>query len=166
MERQQRSGTRPELALRRELHRRGLRYRLQQRLLPGTRRVSDIVFPRPRVVVDVRGCFWHGCPQHSSVPQANREWWADKIEANRARDLDTDSRLREAGWTVVVVWEHEDVVQAADRVEAAVRWNRSDRPTHRRRAKRSCPDSCSIVTEPVLALRTAAAATSTARDGR
>lgn len=126
MERQPRTDTQPEIALRRELHGRGLRYRLQQRLLPETRRTADIVFPRPRVVVEVRGCFWHGCPEHSTVPKANREWWADKIETNRRRDADTDSRLREAGWTVVVVWEHEDVVEAAERIETMV-VNRKDR---------------------------------------
>ena len=121
MERQASRDTGPELALRRELHRRGLRYRLHQRLLSGTRRTADIVFPGPRVVVDVRGCFWHGCPDHRSDPRANRAWWADKIATNRARDADTDARLRAAGWTVIVVWEHEDVVDAADRVEAAVK---------------------------------------------
>lgn len=120
MERQRRRDTRPEAALRRELHRRGLRYRLQRQLLPGTRRTSDVVFPGPRVVVEVRGCFWHGCPDHGTVPKANRQWWSDKIQANRRRDADTDARLREAGWIVVAVWEHEDVVQAADRIEAVV----------------------------------------------
>ena len=121
MERQASRDTGPELALRRGLHQRGLRYRLHQRLLPGTRRTADIVFPGPRVVVDVRGCFWHGCPDHGKIPQANRDWWTNKIETNRARDADTDARLRQAGWKVVVVWEHENVVHATDRIEAAVR---------------------------------------------
>jgi len=121
MTRQPSRDTKPELALRRELHRRGLRYRVQQRLLPDARRTVDIVFSGPRVAVDVRGCFWHGCPEHWTRPKANRAWWEDKIAANRARDADTDDRLREAGWTVLVVWEHEDAAAAADRVEALVR---------------------------------------------
>lgn len=126
MERQRRSDTGPELALRRELHRRGLRYRLQQRLLPKTRRTADIVFPGPRVVVEVRGCFWHGCPEHATSPKANREWWAEKVAANRRRDHDTAARLRDAGWKLLVVWEHDDVGAAADRVERTVRARRGE----------------------------------------
>jgi DNA mismatch endonuclease, patch repair protein len=71
--------------------------------------------------VFVDGCFWHGCPEHASWPKANAEWWKAKIEANRARDRDTDRRLTEAGWMVIRVWEHEDTVTAADRVESAIR---------------------------------------------
>jgi DNA mismatch endonuclease (patch repair protein) len=79
------------------------------------------VFARRRVIVDVRGCFWHGCPEHSTLPKANRDWWIDKIEANKARDRDTEHSLREVGWEVVVVWEHEDPVVAADRVERIIK---------------------------------------------
>ncbi len=121
MQNQRRSDTRPELDLRRELHRRGLRFRLQRQLLPDVRRTSDIVFGSARLVVEVRGCFWHGCPEHATSPKANDTWWREKIARNRARDLDTEARLRKAGWTVVVVWEHEDPVAAADRIERAVR---------------------------------------------
>lgn len=124
MRSQQRRDTAPEQALRRELHRRGLRYRVQRRVLPELRRTADIVFGPARVVVDVRGCFWHGCPVHATAPKANAGWWRDKIARNRARDADTDARLRAAGWQVVVVWEHEEPVEAADRVERAVRSRR------------------------------------------
>lgn len=113
MQRQARRDTGPEMALRSELHRLGLRYRVNARPLPGFRRRADIIFTRARVAVFVDGCFWHGCPEHASTPKANSEWWRDKIAANVARDRDTDSRLQDAGWSVVRVWEHEDPLTSA-----------------------------------------------------
>lgn len=121
MQRQPRRDTRPELELRRELHRRGLRYRVDRRVLNGSRRRHDVVFAGPRVVVEVRGCYWHACPDHSTAPKANAAWWFDKLAANVRRDADTEAALAAGNWTVVVVWEHEDPVSAADRVERAVR---------------------------------------------
>lgn len=118
---QRRADTRPELLLRRELHRRGLRYRVNRQVLPGSRRRHDIVFTRARVVVEVRGCFWHACPEHGTSPKANAEWWATKLNKNVERDRDTERRLADAAWRVTVVWEHEDPLAAADRVESAVR---------------------------------------------
>jgi DNA mismatch endonuclease, patch repair protein len=113
--------TAPELALRRELHRRGLRYRVDTSVIPGLRRRADIVFVRKRVAVFVDGCFWHGCPEHGTQSRSNAAFWRDKITTNVARDSDTDARLRRAGWTVVRVWEHENAQIAADRVETIVR---------------------------------------------
>jgi len=121
MQAQRSKDTAPEVALRRELFRRGLRYRLHRQVLPGLRREIDIVFPGPRVAVDVRGCFWHSCPRHGSLPKHNRAWWEAKMEANKRRDLDTAIRLRAAGWTLIVVWEHERTERAANRIERAVR---------------------------------------------
>lgn len=113
--------TKPEIALRRELHRRGLRYRVQHRVLHGVVRRHDIVFTRARVVVEVRGCHWHGCTQHFRVHRGrNAAWWNAKIERNRERDADTELRLAAAGWELVTVWEHDDVVAAADKVEATI----------------------------------------------
>jgi DNA mismatch endonuclease, patch repair protein len=66
--------------------------------------------------VFVDGCFWHGCPQHASWPKNNADFWRDKIEANRARDADTNRRLEELGWTVIRVWAHDQTVAAADRI--------------------------------------------------
>jgi DNA mismatch endonuclease (patch repair protein) len=119
MQRQARKDTAAEVGLRRALHRRGLRYRLQVRLLP--RRTCDIVFSRARVVVDVRSCFWHRCPIHHSMPKSNPEWWEAKLSRTVARDAETTTRLAELGWTVVVVWEHDDHDDAADRIAALVR---------------------------------------------
>lgn len=121
MRRQRTRDTGPEMALRRELHRRGLRYRVDRRVLPATTRRSDIVFVGARVVVDVRGCYWHGCQEHGSLPTANSEWWTAKIATTRLRDEDTELRLREAGWDVIVVWEHDDPQAVAAAIEARVK---------------------------------------------
>ncbi|MAQ19307.1 MAG: very short patch repair endonuclease [Sandaracinus sp.] len=119
-------GTSPEVLLRRELHSRGLRYRVQVALLSKPRRVADIVFRGPRIAVFVDGCFWHGCPEHATWPKKNAEFWRDKILTNRERDDDTNARLRAEGWEVIRVWSHEDAVDAADRVEALVRARQSN----------------------------------------
>jgi len=121
MRRQPRRDTGPEIALRRELWRRGLRYRIDEAPLPNRRRRADLVFRGPRVAVFVDGCFWHRCPAHGTLPRANRAWWEEKLTANVRRDRDTDAALNAAGWLGIRIWEHQDPVLAADRVEAAVR---------------------------------------------
>jgi DNA mismatch endonuclease (patch repair protein) len=68
----------------------------------------------------VDGCFWHGCPIHGTWPQTNSEWWRSKIERTIERDRETTARLSEAGWMVLRVWEHEDPVEAAAKIAAAV----------------------------------------------
>jgi DNA mismatch endonuclease Vsr len=78
--------TRPERAVRSELFRLGLRYRVHRRPLPGLRREADIVFAGSRVAVFVHGCFWHGCPSHASLARTNMAFWSDKIATNRRRD--------------------------------------------------------------------------------
>lgn len=108
--------TGPELALRRELHRLGLRYRLHRPVVPGVRRRPDIVFGRKRVAIFIDGCFWHGCPRHGTMAKANRQFWQQKIHENKRRDGDTNRRLRRAGWSVIRIWEHEEVEGAAERV--------------------------------------------------
>lgn len=121
MRRQKRAGTSPELALRREVHRRGLRFYVQRRPLPQLRTSADLLFPRSKVAVFVHGCFWHRCPQHATAPKSNRAWWDDKLAGNVARDARVVSALEEAGWSVVLVWEHEPAGPAADRVAQVVR---------------------------------------------
>lgn len=125
MQRQTRRDTAPELALRRAVWRRGLRYRVDVAPLKGTRRRADMVFRSARVAVYVDGCFWHRCPEHATSPKANSEWWAEKLATNVRRDRDTDQRLAEAGWLVIRIWEHEDVTEAAARIEEAVRARQS-----------------------------------------
>lgn len=107
--------------LRRELHARGLRFRIQLAVPDKPRRTVDLAFTRPKLAVLVDGCFWHGCPIHGSIPATNTAWWEAKIAGNQERDTDTDHRLREAGWTVARVWEHTPPIEAADRVEAMYR---------------------------------------------
>lgn len=122
MQDQKRAGTKPELALRKLLHARGLRYRVDAALpIKGIRRRADLLFTKAQVAIFVDGCYWHACPIHGTKPKSNAAWWADKLEANVLRDRDTDRRLTELGWTVVRVWEHEDPMEAATRIEAIVR---------------------------------------------
>ena len=121
MQANRRRDTRPELNLRRELHRRGLRFRVDHPPTPEARCRADIVFTKASVAVFVDGCFWHACPEHGNVPQANREWWRAKLAVNVERDRRNDRELFDAGWQVIRVWEHETVSSAADRVCEAVR---------------------------------------------
>ncbi|MBX9979556.1 MAG: very short patch repair endonuclease [Mycobacterium gordonae] len=122
-----RRDTGPELALRSALHRMGLRFFIDRRVI-GNRRRVDIVFPTERIAVFVDGCFWHSCPTHGTTPRRNREWWIEKLEANRVRDADTDRVLREHGWTVIRFFEHEDPAVAANVVINHVMAIRESRP--------------------------------------
>jgi DNA mismatch endonuclease (patch repair protein) len=119
LRRQPRSATKPEVALRRELHRRGLRFRVNHPGLPGR---PDVAFTRAKVAVFVDGCFWHCCPDHGTLPRNNREWWRAKLDRNIARDGAKDAALAGLGWSVLHVWEHEAAGESADRVEAE--WRR------------------------------------------
>jgi DNA mismatch endonuclease (patch repair protein) len=85
----------------------GLRYRVDQQVIPGLGRRADIVFRRAKVAVFVDGCFWHQCPEHGSLPKSNADWWREKLDRNVQRDRDTDDRLARAGWKVMRIWEHE-----------------------------------------------------------
>jgi DNA mismatch endonuclease (patch repair protein) len=121
MSRLGRRDTQPELAIRSELHRRGLRFRVDRAPVSGLRSRADIVFGPARLAVYVDGCFWHSCPEHGTMPKSNAEWWDRKLKRNRERDAKTDQALNEHGWQVVRIWEHEDPVEAADRVMRALR---------------------------------------------
>lgn len=117
MKRVRRSDTTPEMVVRRALHRRGFRYVLNDRRLPGS---PDLVFPSRRKVIFVHGCFWHyhqGCAR-AKIPSTRPEFWAPKLAANRARDKAAVSALRRAGWRVMTVWECEllDADRAIERI--------------------------------------------------
>ena len=94
--------TRPELEVRRLLHREGLRFRLRA-ALPGK---PDLVFPKYEAVVFVHGCFWHRHPncRYATTPASNQEFWQAKFNANVARDKRVVARLRREGWRVFTVW--------------------------------------------------------------
>jgi DNA mismatch endonuclease (patch repair protein) len=113
MSRQRRRDTAPELALRSELHRLGLRYRLQIPVPDMKRRTIDIAFRTAQVAVFVDGCFWHGCPEHGTSPLSNGPWWESKLATNQARDRETDAHLLQCGWRVRRVWEHESPAEVA-----------------------------------------------------
>jgi len=106
-----------ERAIRSLLHRAGHRFRIHYRAIPGTTRTIDIAFPRLRLAVFCDGCFWHGCPLHSTQPKTNVEWWRQKLDANMTRDRDTDARLLAAGWSVLRIWEHAAIENAVAAVE-------------------------------------------------
>ena len=96
--------TRPELLVRKTLHRLGYRFRLHPKDLPGK---PDIVLPRHRTAIFVHGCFWHrheGC-RRASTPQTRSAFWQTKFEATLARDERQRADLEATGWKVVVVWE-------------------------------------------------------------
>lgn len=98
--------TKPEIRVRKGLHRRGFRFRLQDRRLPGR---PDITLPKYGVAIMVNGCFWHGhkgC-RYATKPRTNPEFWETKIERNRHRDEVTTAHLEALGWTVITVWECE-----------------------------------------------------------
>lgn len=118
-----RTDTKPEVALRSELHRRGLRFRKDHPIrIEGRRTIRpDVVFTRARVTVFVDGCFWHGCPEHQVVPRSNPDYWIPKLRRNVERDREVDVALEEDGWTVLRFWEHQDSAQAAVAVVRAVR---------------------------------------------
>lgn len=95
--------TKPEILIRRELHKRGYRYRLHDSKLPGK---PDIVLPKYKTIIQVRGCFWHGhdC-KAAKLPKSNREYWSKKQEKNQNRDKKNDQLLKGIGWKVIVIWE-------------------------------------------------------------
>lgn len=100
--------SKPELSVRRLVHGMGYRYRLHRRELPGA---PDLVFPALQKVIFVHGCFWHRHPDPSCklarLPKSRSNYWLPKLEGNRARDVDNQERLRNLGWSVMIVWECE-----------------------------------------------------------
>lgn len=98
--------TKPEVALRRALWRRGFRYRVNAKGMPGK---PDIVLSKFKTVVFVHGCFWHGhkgCKDFN-VPKTNTEFWTEKIARNLERDQEVWRQLEAKGWYVIVIWECE-----------------------------------------------------------
>jgi DNA mismatch endonuclease (patch repair protein) len=100
----------PELAVRRLVHKLGYRYRLHSGALPGK---PDLVFASRRKVIFVHGCFWHshGC-KLSHAPKSNRDYWDVKLERNKTRDLEHLRSIEDAGWTSLIIWECECTQEA------------------------------------------------------
>jgi DNA mismatch endonuclease (patch repair protein) len=93
------------------------------------RREADIVFGPSKVAVFVDGCFWHMCPQHSSLPANNAAWWAAKLARNQERDEQTTAHLEGLGWTVIRIWEHVPADDAANLVDAVLEGQETVSPT-------------------------------------
>jgi DNA mismatch endonuclease (patch repair protein) len=100
--------SKPEMLVRRMAHAAGYRFRLHRRGLPGT---PDLVFPRMRKAIFVHGCFWHRHPDPecrlARIPKSRQDFWVNKLEGNRARDLRKQEELAALGWRYLVVWECE-----------------------------------------------------------
>ena len=124
--------TAPELAVRRALHAMGVRFRLHVPGLPGR---PDIVMRALGLVIQVKGCFWHGhrCLK-GRVPGVNRPYWLAKIAGNKARDKHNERRLRSMGWSVKTVWEcrvrRSSAAELAERLRAAVERSRARAAWH------------------------------------
>ena len=100
------ASTKPEVRMRHELWRRGVRYRKNDKRLPGC---PDIVLPKYRTVIFVHGCFWHGhkgCKKYT-VPKTNTEFWVAKVTRNQVRDQEVWRQLEAKDWSVIIVWECE-----------------------------------------------------------
>ena len=134
--------TKPEMMVRRYLHSRGFRYRLNVRRLPGT---PDIVLRKYRTVIFIHGCFWHGhkgC-RYATKPKTNIEFWEAKIARNRHRDEVTTAHLEALGWTVITVWECElrknaGMNEKLDALAAEIVWAgnvKSQRETEKRKTR-------------------------------
>jgi DNA mismatch endonuclease, patch repair protein len=95
--------TKPEMLVRKALFRLGFRFRLHVRGLPGR---PDIVLSKYQIVIQIKGCFWHGhtCPD-GRLPKSNRDYWVPKLLKNRERDISNDRKLRRLGWSVRNLWE-------------------------------------------------------------
>ena len=97
--------TRPEILVRRYLHRLGFRFRIHDRRYPGH---PDLILPKYRVAIFIHGCFWHGHECSNFRPASTRaDWWRNKIQGNKLRDEKAATALRAAGWRVITVWECE-----------------------------------------------------------
>lgn len=110
--------TNPEMVIRKGLHRRGLRFLVHDRRLPGK---PDLVFPRWRAVIFVNGCFWHGhdC-RFFKLPSTRTDFWREKIWANKQRDQLALKKLDEMGWRTCSVWECEIKGRSMDDIESVL----------------------------------------------
>lgn len=107
--------TKPEILVRKFLHKNGFRYRLNYKKLPGK---PDIVLPKYKTVIFINGCFWHGhenC-KYFVLPKTRTEWWLNKINGTKKRDLLKTKELELLSWHVKVIWECELKIEKRDQV--------------------------------------------------
>jgi DNA mismatch endonuclease (patch repair protein) len=116
-----RRDTRPEIAVRSMLHARGLRFRVDYPIRTSERTIRvDIAFPRAKLAILIDGCFWHGCPEHGTMPKRNRDYWEPKIARNRERDLHQMQLLSDAGWRALRFWTHEHPDEIGNQILGAL----------------------------------------------
>lgn len=113
--------TAAEMEIQRLVHARGLRNCVNHPVLQKPRRTADMAFTKAHVAVLVDGCFWLGCPEHGTLAISNAKFWREKIETIQKRDIDTNKRLKAAGWKVIRFWEHEDPERVTNKIAQAVR---------------------------------------------
>lgn len=121
--------TKPEVLVRKELFRRGYRYRINVSELPGK---PDIVLPKYKTAIFVNGCFWHGhegCKRFV-LPKSNREYWEFKIRRNQQRDRMASKMLQEDGWNTITIWECDLTtalfMETIDKIETEFSYHTSD----------------------------------------
>jgi len=110
--------TSPEIKIRKALHALGYRFRIHDKKLPGC---PDLVFPKHKTVIQVRGCFWHqheGCKK-CRIPKSNQDYWKAKLEKNKIRDSENDRKLKDGGWSVLTVWECE--INSLDKLNVTIK---------------------------------------------
>lgn len=98
--------TKPEIIVRKNLYKKGFRYRINNKALPGK---PDITILKYKLIIDVRGCFWHGhenC-RDGHVPKTNSKFWVNKFEQNKIRDQKNLNKLKDMGFNVFILWECE-----------------------------------------------------------
>lgn len=100
----QSKGTGLENKISKALWHMGLRFRRNAADLRGK---PDISIKKRKVVVFIDSCFWHGCELHYRIPGTNQEYWINKINRNKQRDLETTQYYQDIGWSILRVWEHE-----------------------------------------------------------
>lgn len=96
------TNTKPEISLRKALWTNGYRYRIHY----GKEKI-DIAFPSKKIAIFVDGCFWHMCPIHGHMPKSRQHYWIPKLKRNIVRAEEKDRRLKDEGWKIIHIWEHE-----------------------------------------------------------
>ncbi len=95
----------------------GIKFKGNVKSLPGS---PDLVIPELGLAIFVNGCFWHGCPRCYTAPKHNRAWWNKKIAGNRRRDRRVTQKLRDRGYSVINLWEHDSDKRMQVRVRGAI----------------------------------------------
>ena len=109
-----------EWRVRKELFRRGFRYRVSCQPIRGLPRKADVVFTRLKLAIFLDGCFWHCCPEHFKMPKSNLAYWGVKLPRNQERDVETNNALASQGWTVLRFWEHDETDKICNVIEKVV----------------------------------------------